>query len=498
MYKKMDRDQLFLDDFKMQFGGKLRKDNRWVQMSNLTPWDIIEDEYAKYFSKDSGVYAINARIAYGAIFVKEYVNLDDRGTVQYIMENPYVQYYLGLNEFTQEPLFDPSMMVLFRKRFTKDFIDKINRIMFEPEAEAMLAKEKETAAVDREYDDNGTPPTTGSESNESPEPRKGNKGKLIIDATVAPADIRYPNDLSLLNEARENQERIIEELWPKSNRKGHKTGYSRRKARKEYLGVAKQKKPRRSKVRRVIGLQLCFIEKNIETINKLLQEIGTYDLLAIKHYERIKTIKEVYLQQLGMYQTRTNTCENRIVSLRQPHIRPIIRGKAGKTCEFGQKLTVSVINGYTFIDRQDYNNFNEGITLKESVEQYHKRYGFYPEAVLADTIYRNRVNLTYCKEKGIRLSGPRLGRPKLKPTKEEKRHTIMDSAERNMVESRFGIAKRRFGLDLIMAYLPKTGQTEAALQVLCMNMSRLLRLKLLFIFSFFKSFNFRYEIIKFA
>jgi hypothetical protein len=488
----MDREQLFLDDYKMQFGGKLRKDNRWVQMSKLTPWDIIEDEYAKYFSKNSGVYAINARIAYGAIFVKEYMNLDDRGTVQYIMENPYVQYYLGLNEFNEKPLFDPSMMVLFRKRFAKDFIDKINRIMFERETEALLSKEKEAATVDKEDDDNGTPPGSG----ESPEQRKSNTGKLILDATVAPADIRYPNDLSLLNEARENQERIIEELWPKSSRKGHKTDYNRKKARKEYLGIAKQKKPRRPKVRRVIGLQLSYIEKNIGTINKLLQEIGMYDLLAIKHAERIKTIKELYLQQWGMYQTRTNTCENRIVSLRQPHIRPMVRGKAGKVCEFGQKLTVSVINGYTFIDRQNYNNFNEGITLRESVEQYHKRYGFYPEAVLADTIYRNRANLAYCKEKGIRLSGPRLGRPKLKPTKEEKRQAIMDSAERNIVESRFGISKRRFGLDLIMAYLPETGQTEAALQVLCMNMSRLLRLRLLFIFLFFKSFGSRKNSIK--
>jgi hypothetical protein len=371
------------------------------------------------------------------------------------------------------------MMVLFRKRFSKAFIDKINRMMFE--AEAMKPQKKEGDTIDKD-DGNTTPPKPGSGSGENPEEPKNNNGKLIVDATVAPADIRYPNDLSLLNEARENQERIIEELWPNSGRKGHKTDYNRKKARKDYLEIAKQKKPRRNKIRRAIGLQLTYIEKNIATINRLLLEIGMYDLLAIKHAERIKVIDEMYTQQLGMYRTRTNTCENRIVSLRQPHIRPMVRGKAGRNVEFGQKLTISVINGYTFIDRQDYNNFNEGITLKDIVAHYHKRYGCYPETVLADKIYRNRANLSYCKERGIRLSGPRLGRPKSNPTKEEKRYAVKDNAERNMVESRFGISKRRFGLDLIMAYLPETGQTEAALQILCMNMSRLIRLKPLFNF----------------
>jgi hypothetical protein len=166
----------------------------------------------------------------------------------------------------------------------------------------------------------------------------------------------------------------------------------------------------------------------------------------------------------------------------------MVRGKAGKPYEFGQKLSASVINGYTFIDNQSYDSFNEGIRLKDSVEQYKTRYGFYPKAVLADKIYRNRDNLTYCKERGIRLSGPRLGRPKKYPTKDEKQQMIIDSSERNTIESRFGILKRRFGLNLIMAYLPETGMTEGAMQVLCLNMSRKLKLTAAFIFSFFESF----------
>jgi hypothetical protein len=36
---------------------------------------------------------------------------------------------------------------------------------------------------------------------------------LLLDATVAPADIRYPTDIKLLNEAREQTEIVIDALY---------------------------------------------------------------------------------------------------------------------------------------------------------------------------------------------------------------------------------------------------------------------------------------------
>ncbi len=94
---------------------------------------------------------------------------------------------------------------------------------------------------------------------------------------------------------------------------------------------------------------------------------------------------------------------------------------------------------------------------------------------MADTIYRNKDNRKFCKENGIRLSGPRLGRPKASEVEADKELAYKDSCERNIVESRNGISKRRYGLDLIMAYLPETAETEAALQVFVMNVAHCLR-----------------------
>jgi IS5 family transposase len=68
--------------------------------------------------------------------------------------------------------------------------------------------------------------------------------------------------------------------------------------------------------------------------------------------------------------------------------------------------------GYTFIDRMSWDNFNESGELIEQIENYRQRFGYYPESVHADRIYRSRDNLQYCVRHGIRLSLPRLGRTK--------------------------------------------------------------------------------------
>jgi hypothetical protein len=138
MYKKSDPDQMYLDDFKIQFNGKLRKDNRWVRQSKLIPWEIIEESYSAKFSKSKGMAAINARIAFGALYIKESEGLSDRQTVEFITENPYAQYFLGMSEFVDEPLFDASMMVHFRKRFPSDIISKINQMIFMSKIERQL------------------------------------------------------------------------------------------------------------------------------------------------------------------------------------------------------------------------------------------------------------------------------------------------------------------------------------------------------------------------
>lgn len=130
VYKKNDREQLSFEEFMHPFGGKLLADNRWVKAAKLMPWDIIEDIYEISISPNEGRPAIRARIAFGALYIKEQENLTDERTVEYIAENPYMQYFLGLPEFKSKHLFDPSMMVHFRKRFNDEAMKIIKEALY--------------------------------------------------------------------------------------------------------------------------------------------------------------------------------------------------------------------------------------------------------------------------------------------------------------------------------------------------------------------------------
>jgi hypothetical protein len=467
MYRKPDRHQLTFTDFTLPFGGSLDPENRWVKMSKLMPWDMVEDIYASTFKGDStdGRPPIPARIAFGALYIKENENFPQERTMQHISENVYMQYFLGLAEFNPNPLFDPSMLSRIAARFTKADISAINEELYR-----------------RTHPPKDGPPGGGSPDNVDATDAAGtnNNGTLILDATVAPADIRYPTDLSLLNECRENTESMMDDLWHLTDRVGHKTPYSRKRVRGEYLRVAKQRKPRRGQVRQAIRMQLECVEKNIVRLDDIMAGLGA-DPLVLKHMARLMVIRTIAGQQRFHYDNPKEQVPDRIVSVRQPHVRPMVRGKAGTPVEFGQKLGLSVVDGFTFIDEQCFRNFAEGNTLRASAEKFKRRHGVYPKAILADKTYRNRDNINFCKGNGIRLSGPRLGRPKVSELEADREQAYRDGCERNMVEGRIGVNKRRYGLDLIYARLEQTGEVEAAMNILCMNMAFALKI---FLFSF--------------
>jgi hypothetical protein len=205
----------------------------------------------------------------------------------------------------------------------------------------------------------------------------------------------------------------------------------------------------------------------------MFPQMGVEDYL--KHVARFETIREIAKQQRHHYENPGEPIPNRIVSVRQPHIRPIVRGKARSDVEFGQKLGFSIVDRFTFIENKSWNNFAEGNTLKASVEKYKERHGVYPKAILADKAYRNRENISFCKENGIRLSGPRLGRPKASEIEADREQAYQDSCDRNTVEGKIVVSKRRYGLDLIYARLEQTGEVEAAMNILCMNVALVLR-----------------------
>ena len=455
MYRKTER-QLPLENFYLPFSGELDPENRWVKLSKIIPWDVIEEKYASLFAKSEGAPAKPVRMALGALIIKETLGLSDEELVKQMTENPYFQYFIGLPEFQKEAPFDPSMMVHFRKRLSGQVMQEINEL---------ICLEKKSKKPDGPDDTNDPGGGTG----------KKNRGRLIIDATCAPADIRYPTDLSLLNEAREKLEMIIDTLYEPFKGQMIKPRTYRRNARKDYLYQAKAKKHHKKALRKAVGKQLRYVARDIRIVKDLLSMDG-HGKLNQKQEREFQTIQKLYEQQQAMYDKKTNQIEDRIVSISQPHIRPIVRGKARAQTEFGAKIIVSLVDGFAFVEKLDWNNFNEGTLLIDSIERYRKRYGYYPKVVCADKIFRNRKNLEFCKENGIRLSGPRLGRPNIKKLKSQKRIERIDNRIRNEIEGKLGEGKRCYGLGCIMAKLQETSECVIHLQFLVMNLQRKLRL----------------------
>ena len=407
-------------------------------------------------------------MALGSLLIKERYQFSDEETVAHITMNPYLQFFIGLEAFTHKSPFDQSMMTRFRKRISTKTLQEVNDIIIG------RPKEKE------DQDDNGN----GGKGNGG-----GNSGTLILDATCAPQNIRFPTDGSLLNEARLNAEEIIDVLHEQGLTDGNKKPRTyREKAKRQYNSFSKSRKKSRKSIRQTIRRQLGYLKRDLAIIEQIAKKHPDYaEYLPQWLKERLQVIRLLYSQQQEMYSTNTHRVENRIVSLSQPWVRPVVRGKQNAEVEFGAKVEMSDVNGYLRIEDLRWDAFNESTTFQKSVENYRKAYGYYPERVLADTIFRTRENLRYCKEHGIHLNGPRLGKPASDPAvrKQERYLEWLESGERGDIERRFGINKRCYSLGCITAKLQHTSEVMILMSVLTLNLQRRLRLLLRAFFRFY-------------
>ena len=305
-----------------------------------------------------------------------------------------------------------------------------------------------------------------------------------MDATVVEQAIRYPTDLSLVNESREFSEQIIDILYRETALKVKPRTY-RVKARNAYLGIVKQRRPGVKVRRRGIKQQLQYLRRNLGHIERSLGYWPEGTRLPLPRWllYRYWVIQHVYDQQWQMYRDKSRRCDDRIVSISQPYVRPIVRGKQDKPVEFGAKLSVSLSDdGLARVDHLRWDAFHEGGDLKSQVEAYRARYGIYPESVLGDPIYGTRENRRYLKQRGIRFAGKPLGRPKkvtaanrdeLKRLKAQRREEYL---QRIPIEGKFGQGKNGYRLNYIRAKRADTSTAWINSIFLVMNLLILLRI----------------------
>lgn len=472
--------QLYLEGFETPFSQKLSSSNRWVQLSNQIPWDKIVNVYTKQLNnKTTGASNVNGRVVLGSLMIKHMCNLSDEETILQIQENMYMQYFLGYSSYSNEAPFDSSLFVQIRKRLGVEELNAINQQIYE------LSLKKSNSIIEHDDDSKHNGITICEETTSSLSAKEvdlndaaseikigekiesiTHKGRILIDATACPQDIAYPTDLKLLNDCRVKTEELIDVIYQSALHGAIKPRTYRENARKAYLHIAQRRKRSHQMIRKGVGRQLRYVRRNIRLLNELLVAYNRCPLKA-KELNYLMVINEVYRQQVEMFSKRIHKVEDRIVSIHQPHVRPIVRGKEKAKVEFGAKLNLSLVDGYSFIDHLSWDAYNEGRLLMESVELYLKRHGYYPKEILADQIYCNRENRSRLKELGIRLIAKPLGRPPAVKLEH------LRPGERNAIEGKFGQAKTKYGMDKIKARLKETSESWIASIVLVLNLVRL-------------------------
>ena len=297
MYKMTDNSQTNFLNFNQPIGLHMNPKNRWIQMADIVPWDAFEQRYAQLFKSYKGNVVKPLRLALGSLIIQKRYGYSDRELVEQLTENPYYQYFIGLPGYQYEEPFDASSLVDFRKRLTMEIINEAN--------DHMLSEATGESENDDDINSNG-----GGCSSSEEDKGSTNKGTLIVDATCAPVEIRYPQDFSLLNEAREILETIIIRFC-KSYGLPRPRMY-RRVARKKYLSLARMKKRSRKKIRATIRKQLSYVRRDIKYLEEFMASGYAPNK---KEIQKLLTIYKLYEQQEYMYKNEVHSVEDRIVSI---------------------------------------------------------------------------------------------------------------------------------------------------------------------------------------
>ncbi len=238
-----------------------------------------------------------------------------------------------------------------------------------------------------------------------------------MDATVFPEKIKYPNDVSLLNDVRQW---LVKEIKKISKSAGLKIRTYRRKARKIYLQFAKNKRKSKKAIKKAKKQMLQFVRRNIAQLKDLIET--TNKQMETKIGDKLKLAEEIFRQQDEMYRSNKNRIKERIVSFYRDYVRPIKRGKSGKPVEFGPKGALSLIGGFLFLDSFGHDNFSEASEdiVREQIKNYEEKFKKKPLFFTGDKLYGTLKNREIMKEEKIRGSFVALGKKAKKETRDKR------------------------------------------------------------------------------
>ena len=432
MYKGKCREQKYLFEELTPFGGALDEGNRWLKIRGLIPWNELEREYAKYFS-DRGRPGLDGRLVVGLFLLKHMTSSSDEEVVLELQENVYWQAFCWMESFEIGKKLNASSLTKIRHKLGPKFVRELEEKTYKALIDKRIIKAR----------------------------------GLMVDGTVVPEKIKYPNDISLLNDVREW---LVKQLKEISAKTGEKIRTYKRKARKTYLNFSKKKQKSRKIIKRAKRQMLQYAGRNIRQLKERMHEI---EEKVRPEIERLLEIAQrIYEQQYYMYKEDVRKVNDRIISWWREYVRPIKRGKGGgKNVEFGPKVSISHVDGMTFVDEIRYDNYSEAYkeVVEKQIKNYEERFHKKPPSLIGDQLYGSRQNREMLKVKGVREGFKKLGR-KSKKSKVEEAYIKRKQRQRNQIEGAIGTAKEHYGLNAIRYHYPEGGEMWIRLGMLAKNL----------------------------
>jgi transposase, IS5 family len=280
-----------------------------------------------------------------------------------------------------------------------------------------------------------------------------NTNVLMMDATCYEVHLRFPTDVKLLWES-------CTFLWEEQipglcKLSGQKTPRSKFKEQKiKQIDFSKKRKVGIKANKKRVKSLLKLLKKGIEAFQNLLDQTKGLHL-SENVANKFKTIRKVYQQQRYLVENKTTSVKDRIVSLSQPHIRPIVRGKENKPVEFGIKAHIMQVGGLNIIEYHSFNAFNETTRLKHAYFKHRSMIGTCTH-LAADGIYPTNSNRRFCTTKKLQTNFVAKGK-KVTDKNIKKVKTILSIERGTRLEGSFGTEKENYGLRKIRA---KTSETQ--------------------------------------
>lgn len=377
------------------------------QIYQAIPWQELIQEFKLKPSRFGRNLLIPAQGRLALMFLKNYSGLSDRKLIEQLNGNYEWQFfcgiYLGLHRITNYKIVSQIRCELASALK----IDRIEKILYN-------------------YWN----------------PYINNVDHIVVDATCYESEVRYPTDVKLLWESVEWLHDRMIHVCRRLSIPRLRTKYLKWVAR--YVSYSKMR-------RKTIKKRTALKRSSLLLIEKLSDFLSTHEhLLVERDKKRFEVIKKVYLQQYAKFHQGV-VPQERIVSLHKDYLRPIVRGKEIKKVEFGAKVNKIQIDGISFIEKIDFEAFNEGIRFKQSIYKSQSLTHIRVRIAGADAIYATNANRRFAKFNGIQTDFKPKGR-KGKNYREQRQLRGMITKERaSRLEGSFGKDKEHYHLRKIKA-----------------------------------------------